>query len=117
MLGPLVNQLDHHFANGDARPELTGWRRFAVEFWYFGIKEARACLFAGLFFAAVFIVPRGGVLGVPRYDVLLLLALGIQAWMLYAKLETWDEFKAIMLFHLMGFALEAFKVSANVKSW
>ena len=40
----------------------------------------------------------------PRYDMLLLLALGIQAWMVYAKLETWDEFKAIMLFHLMGFA-------------
>ena len=117
MIGPLVNQLDNHFANNAPRHTLSGWHRFAVEFWYFGIKEARACLFAGLFFAAVFAVPRGGVLGVPRYDVLLLLALGIQAWMLYAKLETWDEFKAIMLFHLMGFALEAFKVSANVKSW
>ena len=103
---PLVNQLDHHFANGDPRPRADWLAALRCEFWYFGIKEARACLFAGLFFAAVFIVPRGGVLGVPRYDVLLLLALGIQAWMLYAKLETWDEFKAIMLFHLMGFALE-----------
>jgi len=117
MIGTLVNRLDDHFANDAPRAQLHGWRRFVVEFWYFGIKEARACLFAGLFFAAVFAVPRGGVLGLPRYDVLLLLALAIQAWMLASRLETWDEFKAIMLFHLMGFALEAFKVSANVKSW
>ena len=75
-----------------------------MEFWYFGIG-GRSLFVCGAVFAAVFAVPRGGMLGVPRYDVLLLLALGIQAWMLYAKLETWDEFKAIMLFHLMGFAL------------
>jgi uncharacterized membrane protein YoaT (DUF817 family) len=117
VLGSFLNQLDAHFTQSDARPELVGWQRIAVEFCYFGIRQARACLFAGLFFAAVFAVPRGGLLGIPRYDVLLILALGIQAWMLYAKLETWDEFKAILLFHLMGFALEAFKVSANVRSW
>jgi hypothetical protein len=34
----------------DFRPfrQLTGFARFAVEFVYFGMKEARACLFAGL---------------------------------------------------------------------
>lgn len=40
-----------------------------------GIKEARACLFAGL---AVCIAPKSGVRGLPRYDVLLLIALVIQ---------------------------------------
>ncbi|MFZ7095527.1 DUF817 family protein [Luteimonas dalianensis] len=57
----------------DARPPagLSGPRRFAIEFLWFGLKEARACLFAGLFFACLFLVPREGVLGVPRYDVLL----------------------------------------------
>ena len=29
--------------------------RFLTEFLYFGIKEARSCLFVGLFFAAVFL--------------------------------------------------------------
>jgi hypothetical protein len=38
--------------------------------------------------------PNGGLLGIPRYDLLLLIALGIQAWMLWAKLETRDEVKA-----------------------
>ena len=90
---------------------------FWGDFLVFGLKEARACLFAALFFLAVFAVPREGVWGLPRYDLLLLIALLIQAGMLLTKLETVDEFKAICLFHLVGFALEAFKVSGGIKSW
>lgn len=90
---------------------------FWGDFLVFGVKEARACLFAGLFFLAVFAVPRAGFLGLPRYDVLLLIALAIQAGMLLTKLETMDELKAIGLFHVVGFALEAFKVSGGIKSW
>ncbi|MEO8385680.1 MAG: DUF817 family protein, partial [Betaproteobacteria bacterium] len=71
--------------------------RLAVEFLYFGVKEARACLFAGLFFMAVFATPRTGILGIPRYDVLLIVALAIQLWMVWSKLETVDELKAICL--------------------
>jgi uncharacterized membrane protein YoaT (DUF817 family) len=112
-----IRALDAHFLNGDARPELTGLRRGLIEFLYFGIKQARACLFAGLFFAAVFLVPRAGLLGIPRYDLLLLIALAIQAWMVWAKLETWDELKAISLFHVIGFALEVFKTSSGIQSW
>lgn len=92
-------------------------RRFAVEFFYFGVKEARACLFVVLFFAAVFSVPRAGLWGVPRYDVLLIVAAAIQAWMVWAKLETVDELKAICLFHVIGFVLEVFKTSAGIRSW
>jgi len=88
-----------------------------VELALFTAKEARACLFAGLFFVAVFTVPREGLLGLHRYDVLLVLALAIQAWMLWAKLETWDEAKAILLFHVVGFALELFKTSSGIRSW
>ena len=87
------------------------------EFLWFGLKEARACLFAGLFFAAVFLVPRAGLLGVPRYDLLLIIALGIQAWMVWAKIETIDELKAISLFHILGFTLEVFKTSDAIRSW
>lgn len=97
--------------------ELNGVERFAWEFIWFGLKEARACLFAGLFFAAVFLMPRGGLFGMPRYDALLLVALVVQAWMIWARLETWDEFKAICIFHLVGFGLELFKTSAAIGSW
>jgi len=90
---------------------------FAVELMHFTQKEARACIFAGLFFASVLFVPRVGVFGVPRYDVLLAVALLIQAWLLWTKQETLDELKAICLFHVLGFALEVFKTSSGIKSW
>lgn len=109
--------LDEHLLSQNNRPELTGFSRFVLEFFYFGIKEARACLFVGLFFAAVFLVPRAGIAGMPRYDVLLLVAVLIQGWMVWSKLETMDELKAIMVFHLVGFVLEVFKTSAGIKSW
>ena len=112
-----VTSLDAHLMNATAPPGLAGIRRGLLEFWYFGIKQARACLFAGLFFIAVFAMPRGGILGVPRYDLLLIVALAIQGWMLWAKLESWDEVKAITLFHLIGFALEVFKTSPAIGSW
>lgn len=37
--------------------------------------------------------------------------------MLWSKLETLDELKAVALFHLAGFALEVFKVSGSIQSW
>lgn len=113
----MLASLDTHLLTASARDDLPGWRRFVIEFLYFGIKEARACLFVALFFASVLLVPRAGLFSVPRYDVLLLAALGIQAWMVWAKLETWDELKAVCLFHMVGFALEAFKVSGSIQSW
>ncbi len=109
--------LDRRLIEPGANDRLAGVSRFVVEFLYFGVKEARACLFAGLFFAAVFLMPRTGVWGVPRYDALLILALAVQAWMVWARLETVDELKAICLFHLLGFALEVFKTSAGIQSW
>ena len=112
-----LQALDFRLLNPPARVELAGASRFLLEFLYFGIKEARACLFAGLFFAAIFCLPRTGLLGVPRYDALLVIALAIQGWMVWARLETIDELKAIGLFHIVGFALEVFKTSSGIKSW
>ncbi|MDJ0793676.1 MAG: DUF817 domain-containing protein [Woeseiaceae bacterium] len=112
-----LRRLDDFLLEPRIPPELTGARRGLLEFLFFGVKEARACLFAGLFFIAVFAIPRAGVLGIPRYDVLLIIALLIQAIMVWAKLETVDELKAITLFHLIGFALEVFKTSSAIQSW
>jgi uncharacterized membrane protein YoaT (DUF817 family) len=112
-----LNWLDRWLIAPRTNGQLAGGARFVVEFLYFGMKEARACLFAGLFFAAVFLMPRAGLWGVPRYDALLIFALAVQAWMVWAKLETLDELKAICLFHLIGFGLEVFKTSAGIQSW
>lgn len=115
--GDLLSGLDRRLIDHQPHPHLTGIRRFIVEFLLFGIKEARACLFAGLFFVSIFVVPREGVFGIPRYDVLLIIALAIQIWMVWTKLETRDELKAICLFHIVGFALEVFKTSGAIQSW
>lgn len=112
-----LRTLDNYLLRAPEKTGLEGASRFVTEFLYFGIKEARACLFAGLFFAAVFLVPRAGLLGIPRYDALLVIALAIQAWMVWTKLETLDELKAISLFHIVGFALEVFKTSSGIQSW
>ncbi len=112
-----IAALDAALARPTPWPPLARLPHALVEFLYFGVKEARACLFAGLFFAAIFVVPRAGLFGIPRYDLLLLVALAIQAFMVLAKLETIDELKAITLFHLVGFVLEAFKTSPGVGSW
>ncbi|MCC8366940.1 DUF817 domain-containing protein [Xenorhabdus sp. PB61.4] len=95
----------------------TGVKRFILEFLFFGLINARSCLFAGFFFLALFLVPAKGILGIPRYDVLLVFAVAFQALLILFKLETWDEFKAICVFHLVGFIMELFKTSASISSW
>lgn len=110
-------RLDAWLVDVAPHPAVHGLRRAGVELLWFGLKEARACLFAGLFFAAVWLVPRAGLWGIARYDLLLLIALAIQGGMLVARLETLDEMKAICLFHLVGFALEVFKTSPGIGSW
>ncbi|WP_373740610.1 DUF817 domain-containing protein [Neisseria sp.] len=113
----MLNKLDTWLTHHPDRAGLRGFKRFLTEFWFFGLKEARACLFAGLFFVAMFAIPRDGFAGVSRYDLLLVFALAVQAAMLVFKLETWDEVKSITLFHIVGFALEVFKTSGSIQSW
>ncbi|MGX2949472.1 DUF817 domain-containing protein [Ursidibacter sp. B-7004-1] len=113
----MLNKFDELLITKVQAPSLTGIKRMVVEFFFFGVKEIRACLFAGIFFCAMFTVPKSGIWGIPRYDILLILAVIVQGMMLYFKLETWDEAKAISLFHLIGFVLEVFKTSSQIQSW
>jgi uncharacterized membrane protein YoaT (DUF817 family) len=117
MIATALHRLDDWLTDDAPHQNLNGSRRFIQELWRFGLKEARACLFAGLFFGSLFLSGHVAVPGLPRYDLLLLVAISIQAWLLRHGFETWDEFKTIMVFHAVGFALEVFKTSAGVKAW
>ncbi len=90
---------------------------FAYEFARFGVKQAWACLFGGvmvgLLIATFLVYPRDAALA--RYDFLFLAALAVQAGMLYFRLETLEEAKVILLFHIVGTAMEVFKTA--VGSW
>lgn len=111
----MIRKLDVILFNFQKR-QIGGFKRFILEFWFFGVKQARACLFAGIFFIAMFCVPKEGLFGIYRYDLLLLIAVLVQIGMVFLKLESFDELKAICLFHFLGFMLEAFKTSV-VHSW
>jgi uncharacterized membrane protein YoaT (DUF817 family) len=101
---------------------LGDWARarlpFALaEFVMFVLKQGWACLFGGLLLAAIITTKLVWQPGWPlqRYDFLFLLAIATQAVFLWTKLETWEEARVILLFHLTGTGMEWFKVS--VGSW
>lgn len=91
-------------------------RELSKEFIIFGIKQARACIFAGSFFALLFL-SHYVTFGMPRYDFIFIGAVLIQLILVLTKVETLDEVKVILLFHIIGFALEVFKTNPAIGSW
>ncbi|MCL4122318.1 UNVERIFIED_CONTAM: hypothetical protein GTU68_044673 [Idotea baltica] len=87
------------------------------EFLAFGYKQARACIFAGSFFGLLFISTKVDVPGLARYDLILIGALLIQFVLVATRVESLDELKMIMLYHVLGFTLEAFKTHPDIGSW
>ena len=87
------------------------------EFLVFGLKQVRACVFVGSFFGVLILSNYISLFGLARYDFIFLAALAIQVILVLLKLETKDEVKVIMLFHLIGFDLELFKTSPGIGSW
>jgi uncharacterized membrane protein YoaT (DUF817 family) len=87
------------------------------EFIRFGIKQGWACLFGGLM-VALLIATRlwyPAEFFLPRYDFLFLAAIAVQLTLLALRLETLEEAKVILLFHVVGTAMEIFKT--YVGSW
>jgi uncharacterized membrane protein YoaT (DUF817 family) len=97
----------------DRRP-LNGW---AYELLLFGLIQAWASLFAGamlaLLVATHWFWPAHAPLA--RYDFLVLAAIMLQVFMLATKLEYWDEALVILIFHIVGTAMEVFKTAHG--SW
>ncbi len=83
----------------------------------FGIKQARAAIFAGSFFVLLFLSNYIPLFGLARYDFLFITAVLIQIILYVTKLETKDEVKVIFLFHIIGLILELYKTSPGVGSW
>jgi len=87
------------------------------EFLRFGVKQAWACLFAGIMLALIlgtrYAYPEW--LPLPRYDFLFLSALVVQAALLAFRMETLDEAKIILIYHVVGTVMEIFKT--NMGSW
>lgn len=101
----------------EANEPPPGWRSWLYEFALFVFKQGWACLFGALMLSLLltthFLYPADAPLA--RYDFLTLAALAIQLAMLALRLETWEEAKVILAFHVVGTAMELFKTSAG--SW
>lgn len=91
--------------------------RAGVEFLVFGIKQAWACLFGGLLLAAILATGLAWPVDAPvaRYDALFVFAIGVQALFLATRLERPQEALVILMFHVVGTAMELFKT--DVGSW
>ena len=89
----------------------------AFEFFAFGVKQAWACLFGGALLGLILLTflyyPDTAPLS--RYDFLVLASVTLQAGLLLSGLETWEEARVILVFHIVGTAMEVFKT--QVGSW
>jgi uncharacterized membrane protein YoaT (DUF817 family) len=83
----------------------------------FGIKQGWACLFGGAMLALLLATHLWWPEKAPiaRYDFLVVGALAIQAAMLAFKLESWEEARVILVFHIVGTIMELFKTQHG--SW
>ncbi len=96
-----------------SRPHLANQLESAArELIAFGWKNAISCLFPALIFlslALTRLVPSG------RYDLMLVVCLGVQVAMVHLGLETRREAFIITVFHVLGLAMEIHKV--RLGSW
>ncbi len=88
-----------------------------AEFILFGLKQAWACLFAGLMLAMLIVTRFVWHADWPlhRYDALFLAAIGLQALFLVTRLESLDEAKVILVYHVVGTLMELYKT--HMGSW
>jgi uncharacterized membrane protein YoaT (DUF817 family) len=93
------------------------WTSASYEFLRFGMKQAWACLFGGaavlLLIATAYLYPKNAILS--RYDFLFLSMVALQIVLITLKLETLEEAKVILIYHVVGTIMEIFKTS--VGSW
>ncbi|HEY0053133.1 MAG TPA: DUF817 domain-containing protein [Caulobacteraceae bacterium] len=100
-----------------ARADRSPLGRYGFEFLMFGLKQGWACLFGGL----MLVLLMGTALWWPqnapiaRYDFLVLGAVAIQLSMLAFRLESLEEARVILAFHIVGTIMELFKTAAG--SW
>jgi len=101
----------------EAAQRTGGWQSWVYEFLLFGFKQGWACLFGGLLLALLlgthFFYPVHAALA--RYDFLVIGAVTIQVAMLVFRLESIEEAKVILAFHIVGTVMELFKTAHG--SW
>jgi uncharacterized membrane protein YoaT (DUF817 family) len=93
------------------------WTARLYEFLRFGVKQGWACLFGGIAVALMIATYRfyPAAAPLPRYDLLFLCMIAVQIALLAGRLETWEEAKVVLIYHVVGTLMEIFKT--KVGSW
>jgi uncharacterized membrane protein YoaT (DUF817 family) len=114
---PLLARFIDAEARLGARAARGPMRTALYEFVRFGVKQGWACLFGGLLLALLIATRLAWPAGAPihRYDALFVAALAIQAGLLWARMETWEEARVILIFHVIGTLMEIHKTA--IGSW
>lgn len=89
----------------------------AAEFVKFSIKQAWACLYAGIMLALIIVTKLvwSPDFAIARYDFLFAAALTTQLLLLAFRLETPKEALVILIYHIVGTVMEIYKVKMG--SW
>lgn len=111
-VGPLLDPLRLRVRRGLARLPAP-----LAELILFGLKQAWACLYAGLMLGLLVLTHLLWQPGWPihRYDALFVAAVLIQIVLLALRLESFDEAKVILIYHFVGTVMELFKT--DMGSW
>jgi uncharacterized membrane protein YoaT (DUF817 family) len=97
------------------RPESSKNKRYLIELFAFGYKQALSCLFPLYIFLLLALSNFIDTNIIFRYDFLLIAFILAQIVLFVLGIESKNELLVITLFHLIGFVLELHKV--NVGSW
>ena len=97
--------------------EKASTKGLLAELLVFGLKQARACLFPGIFISILLLSNYVPLLGLARYDFIFVGAVLAQVVLVALKIETRDEALTLLAFHLLGILLEVFKTNPAIGSW
>ena len=114
---PLARFVRAEAALGAAAASRGPLRAGAYEFLRFGVKQGWACLFGGSLLGLLVLTRYAYPAHAPlaRYDALFLAAILIQLALLATRLETREEARVILVFHVIGTIMEVHKTA--IGSW
>ena len=107
-----------HLSSGEQPIGVCVLRTFVYEFWLFGLKQARACVFGGFLLSAMLLTKLWYPLEpFHRCDFLLLAAVAFQVLVLICRPRPSGEVSVVIIFCVLAMGMEVFKTSAPVYSW
>ncbi len=93
----------------------TGAEGLLKELSAFAFKQMLSCFFPACIFCFLVLSKLVHISFLPRYDFLLILCIGMQAFMYFTKMESGNELLIITMFHVLGIIMEIYKVQKG--SW